>query len=94
MVTCIAISGDFTRRARRGQFRDVRRFLDRPSYPQLVVPGNHDVPLFNLAARFLDPYGGYRRYIQQELESVYETEDMIVVGLNSARGLPFPAADG
>lgn len=59
-----------------------------------MVPGNHDVPLFNLAARFLDPYGGYRRYIQQELESVYETEDMIVVGLNSARGLPFPAADG
>jgi 3',5'-cyclic AMP phosphodiesterase CpdA len=85
----VAVSGDLTQRARRGQFRQARRFLDRLPFPLLVVPGNHDVPLFNLPARFFDPYGGYRRYIQRELEPVYESDEMIAVGLNSARGFPF-----
>lgn len=85
----VAVSGDFTQRARRSQFREARAFLDRLSFPQLVVPGNHDVPLYNIAARLLDPYGGYRRYIQQELEPVFENEAMIAVGLNSARTVPF-----
>jgi 3',5'-cyclic AMP phosphodiesterase CpdA len=88
----VAVSGDLTQRARRGQFRQARRFLDRLAFPLLVVPGNHDVPLFNLAARFLDPYGGYRRYIQRDLEPAFETDQMIVVGLNSARALPFHGA--
>ena len=47
------------------------------------------MPLFNLAARLLDPYGGYRRHIQQELEPAFENAQMIVVGLNSARAFPF-----
>ena len=85
----VAVSGDLTQRARAGQFREARTFLDRLPFPTLVVPGNHDVPLFNLAARLLDPYGGYRRHIKDELEPVFENEDMIVVGLNSARSVPF-----
>jgi 3',5'-cyclic AMP phosphodiesterase CpdA len=85
----VAVSGDLTQRARRSQFRQARMFLDRLPFPVLVVPGNHDVPLFNLPARLLDPYGGYRRHIQQELEPVFENEQMIAVGLNSARAFPF-----
>lgn len=85
----VAVSGDLTQRARRSQFRQARMFLDRLSFPVLVVPGNHDVPLFNLATRLLDPYGGYRRHIQEELEPVFENEQMIAVGLNSARAFPF-----
>ncbi len=85
----VAISGDLTQRARRGQFEQARAFLDRLPAPRLVVPGNHDVPLFNIAARFLDPYGGYRRYIAEDLEPVFEDAEMIAVGLNSARSLPF-----
>jgi len=85
----VAVSGDLTQRARRQQFRAARRFLDLLPFPLLVVPGNHDVPLFNIAVRFLDPYGGYRRYIQQDLEPIFETADMIAVGLNSARAFPF-----
>ena len=84
----VAVSGDFTQRARRAQFRAARAFLDRLPTPQLVVPGNHDVPLFNLPARFLDPFGGYRRYISPDLEPAYEDDELIVVGLNSARSLP------
>ena len=78
-----------TQRARRSQFAQARAFLDRLPTPRLVVPGNHDVPLFNLAARFLNPYGGYRRYISLDLEPVFEDAEMVAVGLNSARSLPF-----
>ena len=85
----IVVSGDLTQRARGHQFREARRFLDRLPGPLLVVPGNHDVPLFNLAARFLDPFGGYRRHIQQELEPIYESPTVVAVGLNSARTVPF-----
>jgi 3',5'-cyclic AMP phosphodiesterase CpdA len=85
----VAISGDLTQRARRSQFAQARAFLDRLPTPRLVVPGNHDVPLFNLAARFLNPYGGYRRYITGDLEPVFEDAEMVAVGLNSARSLPF-----
>ncbi|HJU44166.1 MAG TPA: metallophosphoesterase [Vicinamibacterales bacterium] len=85
----VVVSGDLTQRARRHQFRDARRFLDRLPGPLLVVPGNHDVPLFNLAARFLDPFGGYRRHIQPDLEPIYESGTVVAVGLNSARTVPF-----
>ena len=85
----VAISGDLTQRARRAQFRQARAFLDRLPTPQLVVPGNHDVPLFNLAARSLDPFGGYRRHISADLEPIYADEELIAAGLNSARALPF-----
>jgi 3',5'-cyclic AMP phosphodiesterase CpdA len=87
--TLVAVSGDLTQRARRSQFREARQFLDRLHVPVLVVPGNHDVPLFNIAARFIDPYGGYRRHIQADLEPVYESDELIAVGLNSARSFPF-----
>jgi 3',5'-cyclic AMP phosphodiesterase CpdA len=85
----VVVSGDLTQRARAGQFREARAFLDRLPFPLLVVPGNHDVPLFNLAARLVDPYGGYRRHIQRELEPAFENTEMVVVGLNSARAFPF-----
>ena len=85
----VAVSGDLTQRARRSQFREARAFLAQIPFPLLAVPGNHDVPLFNLAARFLNPYAGYRRYISRDLEPVHQDDEIIVVGLNSARGLPF-----
>jgi 3',5'-cyclic AMP phosphodiesterase CpdA len=85
----VALSGDLTQRARSGQFREARRFLDRLPAPLLVVPGNHDVPLFNLAARWLDPFGGYQRHIQRDLEPMFAADGFIAVGMNSARSVPF-----
>jgi len=85
----VVASGDFTQRARRKQFAAARDFLARLPKPQLVIPGNHDVPLFNLAARFFDPFGGYQRHIQSDLEPVFEGEGFIAVGLNTARNFPF-----
>ena len=85
----VAMSGDLTQRATRSQFQQARAFLDQLPFPLIVVPGNHDVPLYNIAARFLNPYGGFRRHIDGDLEPAYQSGDMIAVGLNSARSLPF-----
>lgn len=83
----IAVSGDFTQRAKRSEFAAARAFLDSLQPPKLVVPGNHDVPLWNVAARFLTPLTRYRRYITPELEPEHEDEEMIVLGVNTARSL-------
>lgn len=83
----IAVSGDLTQRARRRQFQQASAFLTRLRFPKLIVPGNHDVPLFNLAARLVDPFGGYRRWIDADLEPAYIDDEVAVIGLNSARAL-------
>ena len=81
----IAVSGDFTQRARRRQFVEARAFLDTLRFRTLVVPGNHDVPLYNVAARFLAPLASYRRYIADEVEPAFIDDEIAVVGLNTAR---------
>jgi 3',5'-cyclic AMP phosphodiesterase CpdA len=81
----VAISGDFTQRARARQFAAARAFLDTLPFRQLAVPGNHDVPLFNLPARFLSPFALYRQYISDELEPVFADDEIAVLGLNTAR---------
>ena len=81
----IAISGDLTQRARPGQFREARGFLDALPSPYLVVPGNHDVPLYNLAARFGNPLGRYRRFITDDLTPRFLDDELAVLGINTAR---------
>lgn len=90
----IAISGDLTQRARRGQFREARAFLAELRAPVLVVPGNHDVPLFDLAVRFLDPLAHYRRYISDDMSPVYDDGEIVAVGLNSTRSMLFAHGKG
>jgi len=85
----VAISGDLTQRARRDQFAEARTFIQALERPFLVVPGNHDVPLYDLARRFLRPLGRYREFIADDLEPVYVDEEIAVMGLNSARALTF-----
>lgn len=83
----VVVSGDLTQRARSAQFKQARHFLDALPQPQLVVPGNHDVPLFNIAARLLQPLRKYRRYIGEDLHPVFMDDEMVVVGINTARSL-------
>jgi 3',5'-cyclic AMP phosphodiesterase CpdA len=83
----VAVSGDLTQRARAHQFKEARAFLDRLPNPQIVVPGNHDVPLHNVWMRFLQPLTKYRRFITDDLRPVHQDEEIAVVGLNTARSL-------
>jgi 3',5'-cyclic AMP phosphodiesterase CpdA len=82
----VVLSGDITQRARRAQFDAARRLVERLAAPALVaIPGNHDIPLFNLAARALSPYGGYARAFGTDLEPSYEADDLLVLGVNTTR---------
>jgi 3',5'-cyclic AMP phosphodiesterase CpdA len=85
----VAVSGDLTQRARSRQFKEARAFLDRLPNPQIVVPGNHDVPLHNVFARFVKPLRKYRRYITEDLRPFYHDEEIAVLGVNTARSLTF-----
>lgn len=84
----VVASGDFTQRAKPGQFQQAAEYLDRlPDVPTVVVPGNHDVPLYRVAERFFSPYKWYRRHMAEELDQVVRTDDAVVVALNSTAPL-------
>lgn len=81
----VVVSGDLTQRARKRQYSDAMAFLGRLPSPQLIVPGNHDIPLWNVLARAFTPVRQYRRIVTEDLRPVIEDDEMLVVGLNSAR---------
>jgi 3',5'-cyclic AMP phosphodiesterase CpdA len=83
----VAVSGDTTQRARVGEFKAAARFLETLPAPLLAVPGNHDVPLYDVLRRWLSPLGRYRRYITSDLAPVYEDAEISVLGVNTARAL-------
>ena len=85
----VGISGDLTQRAKPHQFREAREFVDRIPVPTLVVPGNHDVPLYRFWERFGNPYGAYRKSFSTELEPVHRDGELLVVGINTAHGWTF-----
>lgn len=85
--TLVAISGDLTQRARSREFVAAREFLDAIPFPQIVVPGNHDVPLHNLISRFSRSLDHYKRYISADLQPFYADEEIAVAGVNTARAL-------
>jgi 3',5'-cyclic AMP phosphodiesterase CpdA len=83
----VAISGDLTQRARTAEFTAAREFLAAIPFPQIVVPGNHDVPLHNLFSRFARTLDRYRRYITSDLQPVFIDSEIVVAGVNTARAL-------
>src|SRR5919112_1187049 len=88
----VVISGDFTQRARTEQFEDACAFLERlrdKGHDVLAVPGNHDVPLYDVFRRFLSPLTRYKRYIDDTLCPVHELPGVTVVGINTARSSTF-----
>ncbi|GAA0695007.1 metallophosphoesterase family protein [Marinobacterium maritimum] len=82
----LLLSGDITQRARRAQFQACERFLARlPLTPLLAVPGNHDLPLFNLWQRLVAPYAHFRRTFGCDLAPCYQSDEVLVVGVNTTR---------
>lgn len=81
----VVVSGDLTQRARSHQFIEAREFLDRLPRPQIIVPGNHDVPLHNAYARFFQALDKYKQYITPDLAPFYSDEEMAILGINTAR---------
>lgn len=84
----LVVSGDFVQRADYiAQWQVISRFLHTLPEPRLVVPGNHDVPLYNVFSRVFRSLERYRRYISPNLNPVFERPGLIVAGGNTAHGL-------
>lgn len=85
----VAISGDLTQRARTEEFQAAREFLDAIPFAKIVVPGNHDVPLYNVLSRFVRRLSRYRRYITDDLSPFFSDAEIAVAGVNTARAFTF-----
>lgn len=81
----VMLSGDITQRARPAQFRAAKAFVDRLGVPVLAVPGNHDIPLFDLWTRLHRPYSRYIAAFGSDLEPLYRSPDLLVVCVNTTR---------
>jgi 3',5'-cyclic AMP phosphodiesterase CpdA len=85
----VVITGDLTQRARHRQFAAARVFLERLPRPVIVIPGNHDVPLYDVVERFVGRLARYRRYICDELQPFFGDDEIALLGLNTARSAAF-----
>ena len=81
----VVVSGDLTQRARSEEYMEAREFLEELPEPQIVVPGNHDIPLYNPIARFLKPREKFDKFITSERMPFYGDTDIAIVGVNSSR---------
>jgi 3',5'-cyclic AMP phosphodiesterase CpdA len=82
----LVLSGDITQRARRSQFATAALFVERLKVPRvLAIPGNHDIPLFDLAARVAEPYARYSAKFGSELEPSFSAPDCVVLGVKTTR---------
>ena len=82
----LVLSGDITQRARRRQFAAARAFVDSLGVqPLLAIPGNHDIPLFDLFTRALAPYREHMRAFGAELEPELDLPELLVVCVNTTR---------
>jgi len=81
----IIISGDLTQRARISQFKEARDYMKKLGFPVFVIPGNHDIPFFDVFRRFFAPLDRYREYINDDLRPFYVDNEIAVYGINTAR---------
>ncbi|RJF99682.1 metallophosphoesterase family protein [Noviherbaspirillum saxi] len=83
----VIVSGDVTQRARKHEFQSARQFLDTLSAPAvLVIPGNHDIPLFNVFARTAWPYRNYCEAFGKS-HQIWAGSDMVILALDSTTPL-------
>jgi len=88
----VVVSGDFTQRARTEQFKEACLFLEQlreRGHEVIGVPGNHDVPLYDVLRRFLSPLTRYRRFVDETLCPFIELPGIAVLGINTARSMTF-----
>jgi 3',5'-cyclic AMP phosphodiesterase CpdA len=85
----VVVSGDLTQRARRKEFRAARDYLERIPFPKIIVPGNHDIPLYNLYDRFVKKLTSFQKYVSPLLNEVFENDQLAIYGINTARAWSF-----
>jgi 3',5'-cyclic AMP phosphodiesterase CpdA len=79
------LSGDFVQTGFASEFKQAQEFIARIKSPVLCVPGNHDIPRTQLFQRFFRPFRRYKKYINPETDPLYESDDLLVAGINTGR---------
>jgi len=81
----IVVTGDLTQRARVSQFVQAAAFLKKlENHAKIVVmPGNHDIPLYRAWERIFHPYRLFHDLVSKDRNSVLMRDGMIIVGLDS-----------
>lgn len=79
----VVMAGDFVQRARASQFRPAAGFMEELGCPWLGVPGNHDIPLYNLFLRLVAPYRTYGRWISKDRAPTMVLDEVTVLGLDT-----------
>lgn len=81
----LLVSGDLTQRAKNRQFQAAKEFLDRFSAPKVIVPGNHDIPLFDVLTRLRRPFQRFSEWITDDMYPSYMDDELGVIGVNSVQ---------
>ena len=84
----LIVSGDLVEHATDEEFHAAQAFLGSLPCPQIVVPGNHDLPFWNLARRMLEGLRKFRRYITKDPSPEYVDDEIAIVGADSAHRVP------
>jgi predicted MPP superfamily phosphohydrolase len=83
----IIVSGDLTQRAKKSEYQAAANFLKNLGAPYLVIPGNHDQPLYRFWERLLAPLRKYKKYISGDYEPVYAdpASEFMAIGISTPR---------
>ncbi len=87
MPDVVVVSGDLTQRARSHEFAAALAWLQALPFPRVVVPGNHDVPLWNPFVRLRAPLARFRRHHGTEPFPAWADGTVAILGLSTARSL-------
>jgi 3',5'-cyclic AMP phosphodiesterase CpdA len=79
----IAVSGDLTAHGRTEEFDAAFAFLASLGAPVLAVPGNHDIPAWNLWQRLMNPRRGWRRASDGVAGTVLDVGGVRLLGLDT-----------
>ena len=80
----VVVSGDLTQRAKFKEFFACKLFLESLKVPYFVVPGNHDIPLYQVWNRVFRPFTMYQLFFGS-LEQTLLTKHFYLIGMNSIR---------
>ena len=79
----IIVAGDLTMRSTRTEFADAKVWLEGLKAPLLVLPGNHDLPVWSFFERFTNPFARYSHASGAKLMPVFEDRQSFILGLNT-----------
>jgi 3',5'-cyclic AMP phosphodiesterase CpdA len=79
----IVVAGDLTMRSRSREFDQSKAWLATLPAPLMMLPGNHDLPVWNVFERFTNPFARYAKSTGAPLMPVFEDPQCFILGLNT-----------